>query len=61
MRKRLRTHEKTEFMLRSKQGLSYGKAHDLALKKEHEGLNPKGISTYEGKLGSIARHRPARR
>jgi hypothetical protein len=55
MRSRLRAHATTEKRLREK-GMSYSLAHKKALKKEHQGLSQKRISTYEGKLGSVARH-----
>jgi hypothetical protein len=57
MRKRLKTHEQVERRLR-REGLTYRKAHREALRKEHEGLSSESVSQYEGKLGSIARHKP---
>jgi hypothetical protein len=58
VRSRLLRHEKVERKLRLKQGLSYRKAHRLALESEHKGLGRRQIAVYEGKLGSVARWKP---
>jgi hypothetical protein len=57
---RLFKHEKVERQLRQK-GLTYPKAHEKALKQEHEGLTRKQLRIYEGKLGAIARWLPRRK
>jgi len=63
MRSRLLRHEKVERKLRRPkkyggQGLSYGKAHHIALGKEHARLPKHQVQVYEGKLGSIAHWKP---
>lgn len=58
MKERLLRHEKVERRLRKEEGLTYHEAHKQALKAEHKGMGKKQIATYEGKLGSIARHQP---
>ena len=60
LRARLRRHETVERQLRQ-QGKSYREAHKKALEAEHIGMTQRQIAVYEGKLGAIARHKPARR
>jgi len=57
VRERVLRHERVERKLRIEQGLTYKKAHKIALKKEHEGLTHRQIQVYEGLLGSIARRK----
>ena len=59
-RAKLRIHERVERKL-MKNGLSYAKAHKIALKSEHRGMTRHQVAVYEGYNGAVARWHPHRR